>query len=97
MVSSNLLLQVIALLNEAQLYDKEEKLNCLHKVRFYVCITCIHVCALKRVNLQVQELIIHKDPSLLDNFMDVRTQSLVMSYSIIACNAAVGGDCISTR
>ena len=31
--TGNLLLQVIALLNEAQLYDKEEKLNCLHKVR----------------------------------------------------------------
>ncbi|XP_065919814.1 symplekin-like isoform X2 [Dysidea avara] len=41
--------RVISLLNEAQLYDKEGKLNCLH---------------------QVQELIIHKDPSLLDNFMD---------------------------
>jgi len=34
--TGNLLLQVIALLNEAQLYDKEEKLNCLHKVRIYV-------------------------------------------------------------
>ncbi|XP_065184702.1 symplekin-like [Sycon ciliatum] len=41
--------RVVELLNEAQLAEKEEKLQCLH---------------------QVQELIVHKESNLMDNFFD---------------------------
>ena len=83
-------MQVIALINEAQLCDKDEKVACLQQVCVEGDVACLMtlqpLISSVHERCQVKELITKKDTNLLDSFLDVRDQkqfSRISAHSIL--------------
>lgn len=94
-MSDLLHVQVVSLINEAQLVGKEKKMEYLHQVRY--AITAVSCMALSHnvsfacsctLDPQVKELIIKKDPNLLDSFLDV-------SFIFPDCACVLAGLCVN--
>lgn len=64
-------MQVIRLINEAQMVSKDKKLSCLNQVRTATVQCVLNMIPLKNRVTQIKELIINNEPDLLDSFLDV--------------------------